>query len=271
LDNLDLSIIIINYNTIDLTTNCIKSINEKVLGIRYEIIVVDNASAEPNTKESLIILDFVRYIQSNNNLGFAKGNNLGIEHAKGEYVLLLNSDTELINDAVAISHEFIKKDSSIGVVSAQLQYPDGRIQDSCNRFPSIRYLLFERLRLFKLFPKKIADKILLGPFFDHQSKVQPDWVWGTFFMFPKSLLKKLPNNKLADDFFMYCEDIQWGLDIRQLGYNIQFLPEAKVTHYVGGSSENSRKHIEKNRKILVKKYYNKIHYQILFALERILN
>lgn len=257
---MDVSIIIINYNTLELTKKCIESIKEKTQGIHYEIVLVDNASTEPKTKETFEQIPDIVFAPSKENLGFAKGNNFGIRRAKGKYILLLNSDTELINDAVSICYNhFQNHDKRLGVVSAQLQYPDGRIQDSCNRFPSIKYLLFERLRLFKFFPKSIYGKILLGPFFDHQSKVQPDWVWGTFYMFPKKILEKLPNKKLADNFFMYGEDVQWGLEFNKLGVKIQFLPEAKVVHYVGSSSNRGMEWMKENNAKLREMYYSKMH------------
>lgn len=264
---MDISIIIINFNTLSLTQKCIQSIKEKTKGVSYEIVLVDNASTEANTKETFAQISDIVFVPSAENLGFAKGNNFGIQHAKGEYILLLNSDTELINDAVSIAHQFIKANPEIGVASAQLLYPDGRVQFSCKRFPSVTRLLFERLRLFKLLPKKMVGKILLEAFFDHNIRVQPDWIAGTFFMFPKRILAEMPNKKLADDFFMYGEDIQWGFDLKKLGYKIQFLPEAKVLHYVGASSNRSIEWMNQNKVKIMEMYYSKIHRNLIKFLD----
>lgn len=261
------SIIIINYNTLELTLKCIASVKFKTLGLDFEIIVVDNDSSEANTVEVLSKLEGITFVPSNVNLGFAKGNNLGIKYAKGNQILLLNSDTELINNAVKIASDFLSESKGVAVAAAQLQYPDGRVQFSCKRFPSIKYLLLERLRLFKLLPKKIAGKILLEAFFDHKERVQPDWVAGTFFMFPRRILSLLPNGKLADDFFMYGEDIQWGFDIKNLGYKIQFLPEAKVLHHVGMSSDRSIDWMNENRKTIIENYYSTWYGNLLMKLE----
>lgn len=267
---MDVSIIIINYNTLDLTTKCIESVKDKTKGVSYEIIVVDNDSKEAGTKEKFNSVPDIKFIPSSENLGFAKGNNLGIEHAAGEYILLLNSDTELINDAVSICHNYIKDKPDVGVVSAQLQYPDGRVQFSCKRFPSVKYLLFERLRLFKLIPKRKAGRILLEAFFKHDERVEADWIAGTFYMIKAKILLELPQQKLADDFFMYGEDMQWGFEFKKLDYKLQFLPEAKVLHHVGASSDNSVKWMNENRSKLFEMYYSIIHRKSITFLERYL-
>src|SRR6187551_458695 len=99
---MDVSIIIINYNTFDLTSNCIRSVVEQTKNVSYEIILVDNASVEKDAVEFSNIFPQIVLVKSSTNLGFAKGCNLGIEHSKGDYILLLNSDTVLVNNAVLL-------------------------------------------------------------------------------------------------------------------------------------------------------------------------
>src|SRR5258705_744475 len=124
---IDLSVIIINYNTFDLTCNCIFSVTEHTKNIRYEIILVDNASTECDA--GLFVKKFpqVKLIKNPVNSGFAKGNNLGIDRAGGNYILLLNSDTVFKNNAAEIVFDFLKHNESYGIGTAQLQYPDGTI------------------------------------------------------------------------------------------------------------------------------------------------
>jgi GT2 family glycosyltransferase len=232
----DLSIIILNYNTYKLTCQCIESVIHQTNGVEYEIILVDNASVECDAclfKEKFpgIIL-----IESKVNLGFSKGNKLGIQHAKGEYILLLNSDTELRNNAILLSFERIKQDSKIGVLSSKLIYPDGNLQYPANRFPSLKTELRELFRLNKKLTIEQRSELFLGSEFDHLTERECDWVWGTFFMIPKSVLDTFPEKKLPDDFFMYAEDLLWCWQIKDSGYKILYYPHAEVVHHIAASS-----------------------------------
>ncbi len=151
---------------------------------------------------------------------------------------------------------FLDEHPKVAVVSSALFFPDGQVQNNCQRFPSIKYSLFEFWRLQKIFPKKIVGKILFGPFFNYQEIAYPDWVWGTFFMFRKQILKELPEKKLADNFFMYVEDMQWCMEFRQLGYSIAFLPDAKTIHYMGQSAGAKSLLMKKNFDFFMRQYYH---------------
>ena len=252
------SIIIVNYNTFGLTSRCIQSIMHFVNDLAYEIILVDNNSTDTDPNAFTEQFPFVRLIKSQTNLGFAKGNNVGIAAASGDYILLLNSDTELVHDAVSVVYQFLETHRNIAVASARLEYPNGTVQHNCQRFPSIRVKLFELFRLQKLFPKT-GSRILLGSFFGHHEIIYPDWVWGTFFMFKKELLQRLPNNKLADDFFMYVEDMQWCFEFRKLGLEIAFVPQAKVIHHMSASGGKKSALMQQNLVFFMRQYYSSIH------------
>ena len=267
---IDVSIIIINYNTFQLTCNCIQSVFDKSQGFEYEIILVDNASSECEALLFLNKFPTINLIQSKENVGFAKGNNLGLKQAKGNYILLLNSDTELINNAVGICLNYLKLRPKVGVVSSKLIFPDGRVQSCAQKFVSIKILLFEFLRLQKLLPKRISEETLLGAFFDYQREIEADWVWGAFFMFPAKILSQLPNQKLDDRFFMYVEDKLWCKQIKQLGYKIMYNPEAEVIHYMGASAGKKNELMEKNEKIFLELYYNKFEVRVIQILSKLL-
>lgn len=261
------SIIIINYNTFQLTCNCIDSIYRCEPSLDFEIILVDNASSEHDPTDFLKRYPSITLIKSPLNVGFAKGNNLGIAHAKGEYVLLLNSDAELLSDAISSSLKLSKTYNNVGVVTTRLEYPNGEVQHNCQRFPSIRYKLFELFRLQKILGKKRGGEILLGPFFDYRSIIFPDWVWGTFFLFRREMLNALPDKKLADDFFMYVEDIQWCMDFRNIGYKILFNPGARVLHLLGMSKGSRNKMMEQNHVTFMRKYYSRVHRELIKLLD----
>lgn len=267
---MDVSVIIVNYNTFDLTKACIESINQHTSEISYEIILVDNASTNFDATIFSQLYPKIKLICSSTNIGFSKGNNLGIKHAKGKYILLLNSDTVLKNNAIKMAHDYLESHPKSGAVSARLLFPNGQHQSVCQRFPSVRYSLFELFRLQKIFPKKIVGKILLGAFFDHDEEVQADWIWGTFFMFSKNLLGLMPEGKLNDDFFMYCEDMQWCWDIKKLGYELNYYPKAEVIHYMEGSSGQKQELMKQNHKVFMENNYGFIHRWSIDLIDRLL-
>jgi GT2 family glycosyltransferase len=268
---MELSIVIINYNTFKLTCACIQSLQAGISGIDYEIVLVDNASTETDPDQFAVLFPSIKLVKSPTNTGFTGGNNLGIEHASGNYVLLLNSDTELINNAPKITLDYIKAHPEVGMVSAQLRYPDGRIQHTCRRFRTIGWELLEVFPLYKLLPKAKREQLMLHHYFDHESFADVDWVWGAYMLFRKDTVARLPQGKLSDDFFMYCEDVLWCWDFKQLSYRIHFLPEAKVMHVHKGSvSKDKWIHIRttsiRNHAKFMKKFYPDFRWYIFAAV-----
>ena len=264
-----LSIVIINYNTFQLTCNCIKSIYQQFKGLDFEIVLVDNASTESNPLKFKEIFSDIILIESPENVGFSKGNNLGIEVAKGKFILLLNSDTELKNDAITPCINYLESNAQVGVVTTKLMYPSGVIQSTCQRFPNVIYNLLEFFRFQKLFPT-LGGKLLLANFFDYKTIVKVDWTWGAFFMFPKAILKQLPNSKLNDDFFMYCEDMQWCLDMRKIGKEVRYIPNGEVIHYMGASKGAKKPLMIKNHEILMHSNFSYFHRKLIDIAENLL-
>lgn len=237
---MQVSIIIINYNTFRLTCNCIRSIKDKLQDLTYEIILVDNDSSECDP--TLFQKEFpeIRLIISGENTGFTGGNNIGIARAKGEYILLLNSDTELINNAPKICYEYMQQHPEAGMTTSQLTYPDGKIQYNCRRFRTITWELLEVFPLHLLLPKRKKEALMLHHYFDHTRFMKCDWIWGTYMFFPKKIIEQLPGNKLPADFFMYVEDVLWCWHFKNLGYEIHFLPGAKVMHVHKASTSKDK-------------------------------
>jgi GT2 family glycosyltransferase len=251
--DVEVSVIIVNYNTFEITSNCIKSVIENT-SVSYEIILVDNASTE---KDPDLLKEFfpqITLIKSTKNIGFAKGNNLGIAVSKGTYILLLNSDTILINKAIDLSVDRIKQNGKIGALSCRLENTDGSPQGASNEFVTIRKNIIRTFRLQKVLPAYQFKKL------DLEVEHETDWIWGTFFLFPSYILKHLPQNKLPDDFFMYGEDKQWCYRFKKLGYSIIYYPTAKIQHLIGASSSNK----ENDRFV---KYFLPNEYQ-MYKLER---
>lgn len=253
-----------------MTRDCISSLYAHVKLVSFELIVVDNGSTYGDLSGLEKINPGLSTIFLSENIGFAKGNNVGISRAKGKYILLLNNDTLFTDDCVSPILEYLKANPSVGVGTCQLTHPNGVLQHNCQRFPSIKYKFLELLRVQKVLGKRLGGKLLLGGFFDHKELVYPDWVWGTFFMFPKKILTEFTNHKLPETFFMYWEDVEWCREIKMRGYHIAFIPSASITHIMGGSSGNKSELMVKNEKIFLANYYNQFERTIINFLDKML-
>lgn len=268
---MDVSIIIVNYNTYKYTAKCIDSVIRFTKGVNYQIILVDNASTECSPDVFKQEFPAIELIKSEVNSGFTGGNNLGIEKAKGDYILLLNSDTELTEDSISTCVNFLKIHQKIGVVTCKLLYPDGTIQKQCQRFPSIKLALLELFRLHKLIPQPKRGALLQGGFFDHLTSIYCDSVWGAFFMFPKKILNQFEGNKLPGDIFMYAEDMLWCYAIKQMGYKVYYNAETAVIHHMGASAQPSvLVHKHQNEYDIIVKYSGTLYAKALMFLRGLL-
>ena len=234
---MDVSVIIINYNTFVLTSECIRSVIQFSSNIQYEIILVDNASTECDATGFLKEFPQIKLIKSSVNGGFAYGNNLGILKASGNYILLLNSDTVLEKNSIAMSLRYARNVNA-GVLGCRMIFPDRRIQYTARRFRSIAWELLDLFRFIPfMMPYKKRSGLMLGRYFKHDENIECDWVNGAFFMFEKKILDQLPGNKLDDRFFMYGEDQLWCYQIKKLGYKIYFFCETTIIHIHSGSTD----------------------------------
>lgn len=242
-----------------MTCECIQSVIEYTRRVSYEIILVDNGSSECDPEKFAHEFPQITVVKSKINLGFAGGNNLGIRHAKGRVLLLLNSDVLLCEDAVSNCYSRLVKEDNVGVITCKLVYPDMTIQRQCHQLPSVRLSLIELLRIHKFWSSKKRSKILLNGYFAHDVEAYPERIWGTFFMFPQTLLQEFPQHILSETFFMYGEDTEWCYIItRMIRKKILYYPATMVIHRVGASNfTNKWSVIKKNREIFLHKYYNK--------------
>jgi len=235
------SVILINYNTFGLTSACLRSIYAQTKDVGFEVVLVDNASTERDPADFLIEFPEVKLIRSDKNLGFAGGNNLGLQHARGEYLLLLNSDTELTEDSISLAYLEFQKQPNIGFLGCRMTYPDGRIQYTARRFRSIRW---ELLDLFRFIPivhgYEASSREMLGKYFKHDLSLDCDWLNGAFLFFEHRLLSHFPDGKLDDRFFMYAEDQLWCEQARESGLRNYFFADTTIVHVNSGSSSVRR-------------------------------
>ena len=249
-----LSIIIVNYNTYTLTKQTIDSVLEKKLKFEYEIMLVDNASQDDSMArlqedyKELISQGLLNITLNNANLGFAKANNIGMGKSKGEYILLLNSDTYVVEDCLQQCMQYIERynteaaiqgenECKIGALGCKVILPDGTLDHACKRgFPTPRASLYYFLKLHKRDKVKygLYDALHLG-----ENEVgEVDCLMGAFMLMPRHVLDQV--GLLDEDFFMYGEDIDLCYRIKEGGYKIMYYPEASIIHYKGGSSKKRR-------------------------------
>jgi len=224
---MDLSIIIVNYNSKDKALNCLKSIEQADLSwINYEIIVVDNNSRDGIAEAVKNQFPKVKFIQSDRNRGMGGGNNLGARGAAGEYLLIINPDTILRSDSIRKMFDSYKADPQIGLLGPKLIYRNGQLQYSCHRFPKLLTPIYRRTFLGKFAERHLNDFLLKD--YDHESARQVDWVQGSCILIRKSLFTDLAG--FDERFFMYFEDTDLCRRILQVGLKVIYEPMAVVIH-----------------------------------------
>ena len=263
-----ISIIIINFNTFELTSKCIRSVINHTLSLPFEIILVDNASKECAPEKFKEIFPSIILVKSEINSGFSKGNNLGIQQSKGDVILLLNSDTELTEDSISICYNELLKQENVAAITCKLLDADNSVQHNCQSFPSAIKIIFEKIRIHKFCSKQFKSDYLQGFYWDYNKAGFPDWIWGTFFMFKKSVLQKLPDGKLNDQFFMYIEDIKWCFDFKKIELKMFYTPETAIIHYSGGSGGKKNEMLLKNFQRLLDANYNILSKTIINLLNK---
>mgnify|MGYP006074830141 FL=1 len=226
----NLSIIIVNYNGEKFLKNCIDSIYENCTSEDFEIIIVDNNSSDNSIS---IIKEFYPnciLIESKENLGFAKGNNLGVKNCNGKFVLLLNNDTILIND-ITDSISILEEDKEIGLLGIKMLDKDLNYEKSAGKFPKLLSLLF----FSELFIN--TKNFLSGDF--SKELIEVDWIQGSFLLTRKSLYSKVKG--LDEDYFMYVEDVDFCKKIAKLDKKRVYYSKQSYVHFGGFNS--SRKHL----------------------------
>ncbi|MFZ9388615.1 MAG: glycosyltransferase family 2 protein [Chitinophagaceae bacterium] len=236
------SVIIVNYNTFELTAACIRSVIRETRGYDYEIILVDNASAECDPERFREEFPGIILVKNPVNGGFANGNNLGIDRATGDLILLLNSDTWLTEDSISRSAAYFKLHPGTGILGCRMTFPDGRIQYTARRFRSLGWEMLDLFRLIPwLMPYRKRSRLMLGKYFRHDENLDCDWLNGAFFLFSREWLKQLPGGKLDERFFMYGEDQLWCEQAIEKGYTNRFFAGTSIVHINSGSTDPARR------------------------------
>lgn len=228
-----LSVIVVSWNVSKLLNTCLETLKRDIENIDAEVFVVDNASADDSVEMVRREHPWVQLIANESNLGFAKANNQALKLAKGDFILLLNPDTEVRAGAIPHLISFLEDHAEAAIVAPQLINTDGSIQRSCRAFPTFTAMLYELLGLSKLFP----DNPLFGSYkmldFEHNELREVDQPEGACLLLRRAVIDQV--GSLDEGFFMLFEEVDWCYRIKQAGWQIWFDPQSKVVHHYGQS------------------------------------
>lgn len=263
---LDLSIVIVNYNTPGLTMSCIDSVVKNTKGINFEIILVENSS-----EKAIKNYGKTKIIRNKENIGFAAANNQGMHWAKGRYILLLNSDTVINDNVLGEMIPWMDSNPKVGIASCALKNRDGSLQGTGGYFPTlVRVFSWMTIQDFPFVdnfikpfhPSKERSFTKNNEFYSKEREL--DWVTGAFFLIRKDVINDI--GYIDEEYFMYTEETDFCYRAKEKGWKVIYNPKWSITHFGGASSKGNAFSILsefKNVKLFYKKHYPKWQYGIL--------
>lgn len=231
---IDLSIIIVNWNTKDLLIQCLKSLVRVSDRFEMEVFVVDNGSMDGSVEAVRVGFPEAIVIQNSTNLGFAQANNQALRLAKGKYILLLNPDTQVKEGAIETLKVFMDNHPKAGAVGAQLLNSDGSKQNSIANFPSLATELLNKSLLRWLFPDRFPGKER-----DYNEPIEVESVIGACMMVRREAIEQV--GLLDEDYFLFLEETDWCYRMKKAGWKVYHVPQADVYHFQGKSAEKDKK------------------------------
>lgn len=263
-----LSIIIVNFNTVAVTANCLSSLSDHLPAeLEYEIILIDNAPKTANEGAFRNVIPDLIYLRSETNVGFGRANNLGMEKARGDYYLLLNSDTIIFDTSIQRCVSFLDKaeNSGIGLLGCKLLNEDGSYQASFYPFTKnnlFSYFISNNPVLHRLFSVSKAYR-------EHSEIRKVGDISGAFMLLRREVYERL--NGFDPDFFLYCEETEWCRNRISRHYDIVYYPEAAIIHLGGKSAPGNVMFIQAQLSLGLYWYKTGIINYILYVIYSYLN
>ena len=259
---MDISIIIVNYNTKNCLRNCLNSVYETIHCIAFEIIIVDNASSDGS--QGMVRTEFpqVHLIENERNLGFGAANNQALAIMDGRYALLLNTDTILKENAVSELFSFMENQLNAAMACGQLLNADGSKQNSIAPFPSTATLLFNMPLLEKIFPQKYPSKR-----YDHKKPVEIDSGIGACLIVRRKAIEEV--GLFDERYFFFFEETDWAWQMKKVGWKIFHVPTAYIYHFQGqsiGHDIRSRTEFYRSRYQFFQKWKTNSHFLLIFSI-----
>lgn len=234
---MDVSIIIVNYNTLQMTRECVESVKKNTRGVEYEIIIVDNASTD-GSFEFFSRYPDILFISNKENLGFGKANNIGAKYAKGDYLFLLNSDTLLIEDVVTRLYEYMETDYNIGACGCNLIHKDGQNAICHGMFPSL-IQEFSDIGFSIFYHNYYRQKLSVSQKINEGDIDNVDYISGADVFIRHHIYNELGG--FDETFFMYYEETDLFYRLREKKIRSSLLKDHSIVHLEGGSQKNSFK------------------------------
>ena len=227
----DVSIILLSWNVRDLLRACLRSLplDDPLL----EVIVVDAGSGDGSAELVRTEFPSVQLVASSENLGYSRGNNLGLARARGRYLFVLNPDTVVLPGSLEAMRAYMDAHPPVGVVGPQLLWPDQSVQATRRRFPTLATAFFESTWLQPLAPRQLLDHFYAADL-PAGEKQEVDWVVGAALYVRRAAYEQVGG--LDEGFFMYSEELDWQRRMRAAGWRCVYLPTARVVHYESRSS-----------------------------------
>jgi len=251
---LDISVIIVSWNVTALLRDCLASIYSSNMGeYTLEVIVVDSASSDDTPVMVKAEFPAVRLLEQIENVGYTRGNNIGLAVATGRYLLLLNPDTTVLDDAIALMGAYLDAHPGVGIIGPQTLNSDGTHQPSRWRFPSRRLAFLETAWLRPYAARLLADYEYAGV--HPESTHGADWVQGSCLMARREVYDQIGG--LDTGYVMFFEELDWCKRAADAGFKTAYLGAARIVHYGGASTDQigARKHIHYNESKL--RYFHK--------------
>ena len=228
-----ISVVVISFNGMEFIEDCLTTAQTSLYIFDLQILVIDNGSTDGTVEFIENKFPNIQLIKNNENLGFARAVNQGFEKALGEYILILNQDTRIRDNAIVKLADRMKTDSNIGTIGPKFIGFDGQLQKACRAFPKYRDLIFTFLGLSRLFPKSKCFSSWKMGWFDHLNESEVDQPMGAALMVNRVVLDKIGG--FDERFRIFFNDVDFCRRVRKAGYINLYYPSAVIEHYYGGT------------------------------------
>ncbi len=252
----DLSIVIVSWNVRDFLAACLDGIRANAGALQVEVVVVDSYSDDGTVTMVRERFPWVKFLPQSSNVGFTRGNNLGLAAAQGRYLMLLNPDTEVVGEALPRMVKYMDDNPNVGIVGPQTLNSDGTTQSTRRRFPTLLTALFESTWLQGWAPRRVLDDFYAKDIADNDT-ADVDWVQGSALLIRRKAYAQVGG--LDEQYVMFSEEMDWCKRVRRAGWRVVYMGDARIIHHGGKSTEqvSALKHIHfQNSKL---RYFRKFH------------
>lgn len=244
-DVVDVSVVIVNWNTRALLLDCVASLYEETKASSLQIIVVDNASEDGSADAVASTFPDVTVIRNRTNVGFSRANNQGLAVAGGRYLCIVNSDVKALDGVIDLMRDYLEAHPDIGALAPRTVGADLKLRRNCRDYPTLRNEASQALYLDRLFPSVRALRGRTLQDYDYLTPSAIEVASGCFLMVPRRVWQVVGG--LDERFFIYAEDTDWCRRISEAGWRVVYFPPAQAIHYGGSSSAVERVRFDRER------------------------